>query len=512
MNGKMLPNISINKKNAETILPLAIFIIAWTLIFLSPLRYMWNMSNQLSRTLSALAFENSLFDPFFSFGLPEGLPLFSLMDYVAMSTLKNIEAGRLISFTFGFGTLFVIYKTALLWFDKKTARYSMLLLALSPLFLLNSMAIKRETMLLFFSSMAFLLLSKYKIQEKQIYLILTGLFLTLGSLAKPVGVFMFIGVCLYLIYERKFNLIKEPGFYIGIILPVLMFFLLFVHPYLTKGGLNYGKNNITWHLITYLDVSFLELIKNTATEFIVLLPLPLLILAFNGFSKLNGLGKMAIFWLFSGTLFYLVFLSGAYHHTHYASMMLPALAIIGGRGMKPTEKKLRKFLGENKKHISKTLVPAILIIILASASFCYADFIKPNVRYQRDMGNTGEVLRNELNDLQSIGLTQNTQSVFFHIFSENSENTNFLTDKEIVRLRKKPLEELENLENKPDILIVQIKPFKFPSGYEPQGEKSEWGEYPRIPEKDLEIILNELPYENYKKLEYFLIIKKSKSL
>lgn len=505
----ILSKLPIKREKAEIILPMAIFGIAWLLLFFSPLKYMWNMSNQLSRTLSALSFlNNSFLDPMLSFELPEGFPLYPFIDYLAISTLENVEAGRLISFLFGLGTLFLVHKIAILWFDRKTAKYSSLLLAISPLFILDSMAIKRETMVLFFSSLSFLFLSKYKIEKKQIFLILTGISLTLAVLAKPVGIFIFVGVGIYLLYEQKLKLFREPGFYIGIAFPALLGLIMFVFPYLAQGGLHYGGNNVTWHLINYLDVSLSNVIKDVTLELTVLLPLPLLILAIGGIKKLKDLSSMAVFWLSSGALFYIIFLSGAYHHTHYASMMLPPLAIIGAKGVKPTGKKISKFIVKNKISMSKLVIPLGLLIALSSISYCYADFVEPNYRYQDEMENVGRFMQNELKYTQSIGLTQNAQPIFFHLFPENRENVEFLKDKKIVRFKKKPLEELENLENKPEIIILQTKPCKYPSLYTPQGEESKWGETPRIPKEDLKKMLENHPYKKLKEFEYFTIIKK----
>lgn len=453
---------------------------------------MWNMSNQLSRTLTALSFKtHSALNSFLSFGPTAGAPLYSLIDYLAISTIGSVEAGRLISFLFGLGTLFLVYKISKLWFDSKTGHLAMLLLCLSPLFILNSITIKRETMMLFFSVLSFFFLSKYRIEDKDRFLILTGAALILTAFSKPVGVFVFVGVGLYLLYRERLRIFRKPAFYIGMIVPGLMGLVGFVVPYLQHGG-----TSAPWQLINYLDVSPLLVIKDIAIEFSALLPLPVLILAVAGMKQAKGLGNMSIFWLLSGALFYIVFLSGAYFHTHYASLMLPPLAIMGARGIGPMSGKLSKLFGR-KEDLHKIALPIAILIALSSLTYSYATFMKPNEPYVHEMENVGSYVYQEVGIGGTVALTQNAEAVFFHIPSDNIE---------IKRMYKKGADALENLDELPDAIVVRTKPPVRPPTYTPQGKNSKWGEIPRIPENELNRILRLDNYRVAKEFEHFTVI------
>lgn len=475
------------------LLILGIFSLFCLFFFLSPVKYMWNGANQLSRTLTALSFRNSpIFASFLSFGATSGAPLYPLIDYLAISATGSVEAGRLVSFLFGIGTMLLVYKICRLWFDRKTGYLAMLLLAISPLFILNSITIKRETMMLFFSALSFFFLSKYRVEDNDWFLILTGIALILTVLTKPVGVFIFVGVGLYLLYEERLKIFRNPAFYVGMIIPGLVGLVAFAIPYLQHGGIG-----VPWQLIKYLDVSTLAVLKDVAIEFAAFLPLPTLILAILGIRRMKGLSNMSIFWLLSGVLFYLVFLSGAYHHTHYASLMLPPLAIIAARGVYPLSGKLSNLFG---KGVSKPLftVSLAILIILSSLGYFYASFVNPNQPYMDEMETVGKYVERKAESNGTIALSQNAEPIYFHISLDNVER--------VKRIGTGGAGALENLSELPDVVVVQTNPPVYPPTYSPQGEVSEWGEVPRISEKELNKILSLDNYHVAREFNYFTVI------
>lgn len=420
-------------------------------------------------------------------------PLYSWIIRLAMVGAGHIEAGRIVSFMFGMGTLLLTFKICGLLYGRKTGYVAMLLLATSPLFIVVSTVMMPETTMLFFSALSVFLLMKFLETDNNKYLFAVGATAFLSVFAKWPGIFTLVGVGGYLLHKRGLKILKNPAFHALIFIPVFLSLIWIFHiqsiamkPMLGEGLLNYLFFNLTAPLS--------EVFTNVGYELTIYVPLTTLGLALAGIVLTKKENRLPLFWLMGGALFYLLFLKGAAGHYHYSSLMLPPLAILGARGAIALSNKVESMVKTRRHPILPALSIILVLIAFVGIGYIYHYFHQRYELYAEDMHLSGEYIQNNSGENGLVALSGDATYVYL-----------FHTSIDIARIRiiDPPYSEsIKELEETPKIIVVVVK--------NPEGKPSlEDGLSENEFEDELGKILALDNYQLLKGYSYFRIVTKA---
>lgn len=475
---------------------MSIYFILVLLLLTSPWRFVGKSGETFWQVSMALNYDHySLLTPFSTAtrdfaNLP---PLYSWIIRSAMVGTGHIEAGRIVSFMFGIGTLLLTFKICGLLYGRKTGYVAMLLLATSPLFIVVSTVMMPETTMLFFSALSVFLLMKFLGSDNNKYLFAVGATAFLSAFAKWPGIFTLVGVGGYLLYKRRLKIIKNPAFYALIFIPVFLSLIWIFHiqsiamkPVLGEGLLDYLFFNLTAPLS--------EVFTNVGYELTIYVPLTTLGLALAGMVFAKKENCLPLFWLMGGALFYLLFLKGAAGHYHYSSLMLPPLAILGARGAIALSNKVESMLKTRRHLILPALSMILVLITFVGIGYLCHYFHQRYGLYAEDMHFSGEYIQNNSGENGLVALSGDATYVYLFHTS---------IDIERVRIIDSPYSEsIKELEETPKVIVVVVK--------NPEGKPSLEG---GLSETEFEDELGKiLALDNYQLLKgysYFRIVTKA---
>ncbi len=322
-------------------------------------------------------------------------------------------------------TLLILYRiSGRLGFSKITSITSTFILATSPLFLHLSGSIMQETTMIFFSCFSIYLLINYLNKEKELYLFLSSITISLSAFAKWPGIFTLIPFFLILFRREKLGIFKKPVFYFLGGLPII----------LSVGWLMYIKSisvvapggKLFVRLFFNLDISIPLLLAHTIHKWALVLPATTIFLAITGLYKIKISEEkyfLLISWLFSGFLFYLIFLHGSVYHDHYAALMLPPISILAGLSVERISSKIPKpKLGSfrlNKKKVSGIIIitlslSTILFVVFNPLAFTVSVENPEHFRREsKDIQRVGNYLEQIRSEGDNVALGRRAQFVFY---------------------------------------------------------------------------------------------------
>lgn len=353
-----------------------------------------------------------------------------------------LEAGRLVSFLFGFGTLLLVLKICKELYDKKTSHLAMFLLASSPAFFALSAHIMQETMMVFFSTLSILSLLKYREEKRNRYLFAVGISIFLSAFAKWPGIFTLIGVGICLLYTEKERAFRKPAIYVSMFFPLILSLAWYFHIQEVAVSVSPSRHLIG-RLFFNLEASFLKVIKDTGFELTTRVPLTTLLLALVGISQRKNKDRIILAWLLSGIVFYLIFLQGAFKHGHYGFLMVPPLAILGSRSIISISGKIRRLLKTREMSIFLTFFITFLTATAGGAIYLHIYYEESYGSYVKDAKLAGNYLQQNAGDNGLIALDSQSRIVYYH------------TNLDIDRIRT--TSRLENISIKPKIFVFQVK-------------------------------------------------------
>ena len=485
----------INEKKFSVVLVAVVLLVFTTLTALllaSPWRYVGKTgesAHQLGMALSSSPFMPYMdtWDEFSNFP-----PLFSWFIRAASVGVGNVEvAGRIVAFLSGIGTLLLTFKICASLYGKKTGYVAMLLLATSLLFLVLGTVPMSETTILFFSALSFFFLMKYSETGENKYLLLVGLFGFLAAFSKWTGIFTLAGAGAYLLYTKRVKILKNPYFYVAMILPPLLCLAWISSiPFKSPSYMAFGET-VGEHAIFFLDKPLSQIFVDISYDMVVYVPLTTFCLALVGMIFSKNKNRLPHFWLLGGVLYYLLFLKGVGHH-HYHYLMLPPLAIFGARGLILVSDKMGPWLKTKKHFVPPSL--SILLLLVGSVEVGYAAlyFHQKYGPYVEDMQLAVGYVNQNAGENGLIGFSND----WVYFFCDPSID--------IARVRAiGPRGELiENLKETPKIIVLVVK--------NPDGKPSIEGEFL---ENEFGEVLNWISaLDNYQLLKgdsYFRVIVKA---
>ncbi|KXB07882.1 hypothetical protein AKJ58_01545 [candidate division MSBL1 archaeon SCGC-AAA385D11] len=449
-------NKILNRDKLENYLPiiivLLIFFMLWLLLFLSPWKYLARVSEERWWMYITLNYKRyGLLTPVGPYGhLVHFSPLYSWANYSMISITGWAEAGRIVSLFFGAGTLLLMYNISKGWYDQRTGTLAMFFLAVSPLFLQGSVHIKRATTMLFFSVLSILFLMKYLKNERNRYLLATGIAVFLSAFSKEVGIFTFFVVGGYLLYKKRFKILRNPMVYVAALIPVLLMFSWYLHieSIPTSVAPAPPAGQISDRIFFNLDAPLFRVLSETAVELAVAIPIATLGLALVGVGQWKEKDRLILFWLLAGVLFYLVFLQGSFHHTHYSTFMLPPLAIFSARGTITLSKKLSSLLKIGENLAPLTVVLIVLLLTAGGFGFLYFSLLRPNEAYEKEIRLIGSYVEKNAGEKGLIAI--DVWPVYYHAFPIDINR--------IKTIHSPYPETIDNLSERPKIIVLNVKP------------------------------------------------------
>jgi hypothetical protein len=349
-----------------------------------------------------------------------------------------------------------------------------------------------ETTVLFFSALSIFFLMKYSQTNKNKYLLLMGGAGFLSAFAKWPGIFTLAGAGTYLLYTKRWKILKNPFFHLAIFGPVLLCLTWIMSIPFERPSFYISEELLGYHMIFFLDKPLSQILANIAVDMVIYLPITIFALAIIGIVFSKGGRELPLFWLFGGLLFYLLFLKGIGHH-HYHYLMLPPLVIFGARGTFLLSRKVASVLKRERNLILLFFSLAILLVGAAGVGYVGSHFHQKYKAYAEDMELAARYVKHNAGEEGLIAYSD--AWVYF-----------LTTSIDISRIRDLGGygESIENLENTPKIVVLIVG--------NPAGKPPIQGEF--ILENEFEAVLDKiLLLDNYRIVKgdsYFRVMVKER--
>ncbi|MFC2139825.1 ArnT family glycosyltransferase, partial [Bacteroidota bacterium] len=270
--------------------------------------------------------------------------------------------GRILTVLFSTGIVYILYRTALLIFDKYTALVSVLILSFSLLSIQDSFLIKVDTPMTFWIFLSFLISVKifYGNSEQKWYL-LNGLFIGLAVGTKYTAVFAVVPFILAHLNNSIVN--KRPVFSYNLLNTLLLIPIIFVitTPYsifdietflrhLKYESMHYRYGHFNFESD---HVSYGYYLSTLYKDFGLLGSVMILI----GLARLYKYDRNLFLLIISFPLVYFLFMGGYRTRVfRHMTVVIPFLSLIAGYGTVQTFIFLKSHLYDRSKSITKTIL------------------------------------------------------------------------------------------------------------------------------------------------------------
>lgn len=198
-------------------------------------------------------------------------PLFSIFLAFRPYGVDQVLWGRVAMFLFSLASLFVLKRLISFWTDKPfVSNFALLLFVLNPVVFYWSLRIMADVPFMFFTLLAFFLLEKYRVSNKNLWLIFSGLVVGLSISLRFEGYILFGGVglgVLFLKHTPSFipkNLLrivksstKEVLIYLASVLATALPYMFFRNPFASSyfeepSGRTYDLNTLFIYILSLL--------------------------------------------------------------------------------------------------------------------------------------------------------------------------------------------------------------------------------------------------------------------
>jgi len=355
---------------------LALFLVVYFIILVLNIDYALVQWDETQHFVSGLLLRRGEFQEYIQFSYYP--PLFDVITAVTYAVLgSSLFSVRVVSLVFGILSVWVVFEYAYRLYGPKNALISSVLLATMPGFILVSRLALLETVLLFFFSISLLLFFSWIQTNNQKHLILSGILLGLGFLAKYqtgiAGAVMLVSVLFLRKKPVKYNMHK--------ILVVALIAAVVILPWLFVAYNNYTSERVEQWVYTLKEGSIERLeygerfplplfyIIEMTYPYMDLHPisLPIFVLGFLGLGlwtcRRKPEDKFSLIWFVVVYVVYTFFVSN--RNWRYIIPVFPILAVAASDLILVTLNKTQKAIQEAKIKVSKPLLNKLVAVIFA---------------------------------------------------------------------------------------------------------------------------------------------------
>ena len=371
---------------------LALFLVVYFTILALNIDYALVQWDETQHFVSGLLLRRGEFQEYIQFSYYP--PLFDVVTAITYAIIgSSLFSVRLVSLVFGILSVWAVFEYAYRLYGPKNALISCVLLASMPGFILVSRLALLETVLVFFFSISLLLFFSWTQTNNQKHLMLSGILLGLGFLAKyqtGIAGAVMLGSVLFLRKKPvKYNMRK--------ILFVALIAAVVILPWLVVAYNNYTSERVELWMYTLKEGSTerveygerfplpLFYIMEMTYPYMDLHPisLPIFLLGFLGLGlwtwRRKPEDKFSLIWFVVVYLVYTFFVSN--RNWRYIIPVFPILAVAASDFVLVTFNKIQQAIQETKIKVSKPLLTKFVAVIIAVLMVSAVGYSVQNANY-----------------------------------------------------------------------------------------------------------------------------------